>query len=60
VWDRTLGRPWNLVVLPAGWMLASVSVPAVISLDDPGRIGCRFVNPRNDEVHVVLRARRRP
>jgi hypothetical protein len=60
VWDRTLGRPWNLVVLPAGWMLASVSVPAVISLDQEGRVWCRFVNPRNDEVHVVLRARRRP
>ena len=59
VWDRTLGRPWNLVVLPAGWMLSSVSVPAVISLDEEGRVGCRFVNPRNDEVHVVLRARRR-
>ena len=33
---------------------------AVISLDDEGRVGCRFVNPRNDEVHVVLKARRRP
>jgi hypothetical protein len=60
VWDRTLGRPWNLVVLPAGWMLASVSIPAVISLDDEARVSCRFVNPRNDEVHVVLKARRRP
>jgi hypothetical protein len=60
VWDRTLGRPWNLVVLPAGWMLSSVSVPAVISLDEEGRVACRFVNPRNDEVHVVLKARRRP
>jgi len=60
VWDRTLGRPWNVVVLPAGWMLASVSVPAVVSLDGEGRVACRFVNPRNDEVHVVLKARRRP
>jgi hypothetical protein len=60
VWDRTLGRPWNLVVLPAGWMLSSVSIPAVVSLDQEGRVACRFVNPRNDEVHVVLKARRRP
>ena len=60
VWDRTLGRPWNVVVLPAGWMLSSVSVPAVVSLDEEGRVACRFVNPRNDEVHVVLKARRRP
>lgn len=60
VWDRTLGRPWNLVVLPAGWMLSSVSVPAVVTLDEEGRVACRFVNPRNDEVHVVLKARRHP
>jgi len=60
VWDRTLGRPWNVVVLPPGWLLASVSVPAVVSLDGEGRLACRFVNPRNDELHVVLKARRRP
>jgi hypothetical protein len=60
VWDRTLGRPSNVVVLPAGWMLESVSVPAVVYLDQEGRVACRFVNPRNDEVHVVLKARRRP
>ena len=60
VWDRTLGRPWNVVVLPGGWMLSSVSVPAVVSLDEQGRVACRFVNPRNDEIHVVLKARRRP
>jgi len=59
-WDRTLGRPWNVVVLPAGWMLSSVSVPAVVSLDEAERVACRFVNPRNDEIHVVLKARRRP
>jgi hypothetical protein len=60
VWDRTLGRPGNLVILPPGWMLASVSVPAVVSMDEGGRMACRFVNPRNDEIHVVLKARRRP
>jgi len=59
VWDRTLGRPFNDVTLPAGWKLSSVSVPAIISLDAEGRIVCRFTNPRNDEIHVVLKARRR-
>ena len=59
VWDRTLGRPFNDVTLPAGWKLSSVSVPAIISLDAEGRILCRFTNPRNDEIHVVLKARRR-
>jgi hypothetical protein len=59
VWDRTLGRPYNDVALPDGWMLTSVNVPAIVALDSEGRVVCRFTNPRNDEVHVVLKARRR-
>ena len=59
IWDRTLGRPRNTVVLPAGWKLASVNVPAVMALDPEGRVACRFVNPRPDELHVVLKARKR-
>jgi len=59
IWDRTLGRPYNDVTLPAGWMLTSVSVPAIVSLDSEGRVLCRFTNPRNDEVHVILKARKR-
>jgi hypothetical protein len=59
VWDRTLGRPFDDVALPAGWMLTSTSVPAIISLDSEGRILCRFTNTRNDDIHVVLKARRR-
>jgi len=59
IWDRTLGRPYNDVALPAGWMLTSVSVPAIVSLDSEGRVLCRFTNPRNDEVHVILKARKR-
>ncbi len=60
VWDRTLGRPRNEVTLPDGWMLTQVTVPAIITLDSQGRVTCRFTNPRNDEIHVVLKARRRP
>jgi hypothetical protein len=59
VWDRTLGRPFDDVALPSGWMLTSVSVPAIVSLDSEGRIVCRFTNPRNDEIHVVVKGRRR-
>ena len=57
VWDRTLGRPFNDVALPPGWMLTSTSVPAIISLDAEGRVLCRFTNPRDDDIHVVLKAR---
>jgi hypothetical protein len=60
VWKRTLGRPLNYVTLPAGWMLTSVNTPAAISLDEQGRIQLRFVNTRNDELSVVIKARRRP
>jgi hypothetical protein len=59
VWDRTLGRPYDDVALPAGWMLTSVNVPAIVSMDAEGRVVCRFTNPRNDEIHVVLKGRRR-
>ncbi len=59
VWDRTLGRPRNVVTLPPGWVLTGISTPATIFTDDEGRVALRFVNPRHDSVHVVLRARRR-
>lgn len=59
VWKRTLGRPLNYVTLPAGWMLTSVNIPAVISLDDQGRVTLRFTNTRNDELAVEIKARKR-
>src|SRR5262249_58929197 len=55
-WKRTLGRPLNFVMLPAGWMLASVNTPAVVTLDDEGRVKLRFTNVRNDKLSVVLKA----
>lgn len=60
VWTRTLGRPLNYVTLPGGWMLASVNTPAVISLDDQGRVTLRFINTRNGDLAVEIKARRRP
>ena len=59
-WKRTLGRPVNYVTLPAGWMLTSVNTPAAISLDPEGRVQLRFTNPRNDELHVIIKAKKRP
>jgi hypothetical protein len=58
-WKRTLGRPLNYVTLPAGWMLTSVNTPATISLDEEGRVRMRFVNIRNDELAIVIKARKR-
>jgi hypothetical protein len=59
VWTRTLGRPLNFVTLPGGWMLTSVNVPAVISLDREGRVMLRFANIRNDDIAVTIRAKKR-
>jgi len=58
-WKRTLGRPVNYVTLPKGWLLTSVNTPATISLDTEGRIQLRFINIRNDELSITIKARRR-
>ena len=58
-WKRTLGRPVNYVTLPPGWMLVSVNTPATISLDREGRVELRFVNIRNDELSIAIKAKRR-
>jgi len=57
-WKRTLGRPVNYVTLPKGWLLTSVNTPATISLDNEGRIELRFINIRNDELSIVIKARK--
>ena len=59
VWDRGFGRPINTVVLPAGWMLTNSAVPAVVSTRADGRVQLDFVNARDDEIQVLITARRR-
>jgi hypothetical protein len=60
VWDRSFGRLRNTVVLPAGWYLTGLASPATIDTLRDGRVSVYVVNPRNDDVRVYLRARRRP
>lgn len=59
VWDRSFGRPANAVVLPAGWRLTNSSIPAVVSQMPDGRIRLDFLNPRPDEIAVLVTAQRR-
>jgi len=59
VWDRTFGRLRNTVVLPSGWYLTGLASPATIQTLPDGRVSIYVVNPRNDEVRVYIRARRR-
>jgi hypothetical protein len=58
VWDRAFGRPRNAVVLPAGWTVVASSTPGVITQDADGRQRLYFENNRNDEIQVLIRARR--
>ena len=60
VWDRTFGRLRNTVVLPPGWYLTALASPATIQTLRDGRVSVYLVNPRNDDVRVYFRARRRP
>jgi hypothetical protein len=58
VWDRAFGRPRNSVVLPAGWTVTASSTPTSITPDADGRQRLYFENNRNDEIQVLIRARR--
>jgi len=60
VFERKLGRPRNAVVLPAGWYLTACSIPAAVAETADGRVRLDFVNPRPDEIDVLIKARRRP
>jgi hypothetical protein len=60
VWDRAFGRPRNSVVLPAGWTVVASSIPAAITQDPDGRQRLYYENNRNDDIQVLIRARRIP
>jgi hypothetical protein len=60
VFDRSFGRPRDAVVLPAGWYLTATAIPAIVSEQADGRIRLDFLNPRPDEIAVLIEARRRP
>ncbi|MGH7678906.1 MAG: hypothetical protein ACRENU_10600, partial [Gemmatimonadaceae bacterium] len=59
VWNRSFGRASNAVVLPEGWVLTNSSIPATVSELPDRRIRLDFINPRPDEIAVLITARRR-
>jgi len=59
VFDRSLGRPRNAVVLPAGWYVTASAIPAAVTQLSDGRIRLDYWNGRPDSVDVLLKARRR-
>jgi hypothetical protein len=60
MFDRSFGRPRDAVVLPAGWYLTASAIPAIVTEQADGRIRLDFLNPRPDEIAVLIEARRRP
>ncbi len=59
VFDRSLGRPRNAVVLPEGWYLTASSIPARVTQMQDGRIRLDFWNGRPDGADVLIKAKRR-
>ena len=59
IWDRGFGRPANAVVLPVGWLLTNSSIPSTVTTLPDGRVRLDFINPRPDEIQVLITARRR-
>jgi len=60
VFERSLGRTRNSVVLPSGWYLTASSIPAVVSETPDRLIRLDFVNHRPDSLDVYIKARKRP
>jgi hypothetical protein len=58
VLDRSLGRPRNSVVLPRGWYLTWLSIPAVVRQTPDGLTRIDFVNGRPDSVDVLIKGKR--
>ena len=59
VFDRSLGRPRNAVVLPSGWYCTFSAIPATVTQLPDGRVRLDYWNGRPEPVNVLLKARRR-
>ena len=59
VFDRSLGRPRNAVVLPSGWYCTFSSIPATVSELPDGRVRLDYWDDRPEDVDVLLKAKRR-
>jgi hypothetical protein len=59
VFDRSLGRPRNAVVLPEGWYLAASATPATVSETADGRVRLDFWNGSPGPEDVLIKGKRR-
>jgi hypothetical protein len=59
VFDRSLGRPRNAVVLPSGWYCTESAEPATVTQLPDGRVRLDFWDDRPEAANVLLKANRR-
>lgn len=59
VFDRSLGRPRNAVVLPSGWYCTFSAAPATVTQLPDHRVRLDYWDDRPEAVDVLLKARRR-
>jgi hypothetical protein len=58
VFERSLGRSRNSVVLPRGWYLTWLSIPGVVRQTPDGLTRVDFVNGRPDAIDVLMKGKR--
>jgi hypothetical protein len=59
VFDRSLGRPRNAVVLPSGWYCTASATPATVSQLPDGRVRLDYWDDQPGAVDVLVKAKRR-
>ncbi len=59
IFDRSLGRPRNAVVLPSGWYCTFSAAPATVTQLPDGRVRLDYWDDRPEAVDVLLKAKRR-
>jgi len=59
VFDRSLGRPRNAVVLPEGWYVTASATPATVSETADGRVRLDLWNGSPDPDDVLIKGKRR-
>lgn len=59
VFDRSLGRPRNAVVLPNGWYVTASAEPATVTKLPDGRVRLDFWADGPEAADVLLKARKR-
>jgi hypothetical protein len=58
VFDRSLGRPRNAVVLPTGWYVTASAIPARVNMLEDGRVRLEFWNGSPDPADVLIKGKR--